>query len=192
MPDFITNDLAKVQTIGCIRNFYQYSNTSNDIMTHIIRNGYSDSIKLVICLHLIIMFKNVEQLSLYLENIRDVHGDIACEFMVNYTIQHGPIFVSDQEPILSSNSINAFTCAALWNTDPRVISILMRYGADINSMNESGIYSDEISERFPYYNHLIPFLEQAHQMKLLGTNQVCFLPLKHLQEEFLLLLAENI
>lgn len=158
MPDFITNDLAKVQTIGCIRNFYQYSNTSNDIMTHIIRNGYSDSIKLVICLHLIIMFKNVEQLSLYLENIRDVHGDIACEFMVNYTIQHGPIFVSDQEPILSSNSINAFTCAALWNTDPRVISILMRYGADINSMNESGIYSDEISERFPYYNHLIPFL----------------------------------
>ena len=146
MSDFITNDLAKVQTTGCIRNFYQYSNTSHDIMTHIIRNGYSDSIKLVICLHLIIMFKNFEQLSLYLENIHDVHGDIACEFMINYTIQHSPIFVSDQQPILSSNSINAFTCAALWSTDPRVISILMRYGADIIlHVDQSSAFSPHIN-----------------------------------------------
>jgi hypothetical protein len=165
MSDFISNYEAKIQTINNIRNFCDHINTPYNIMSHIIRNGQSSSMKMVICLHIIIMFKDNDSLSEYLENIYDLHGAIVCEFIVNYAIQHSPIFVSNQEPIVSnqepivsSNSINALTCAALWNTDIRVIDILIHYGADINSTNESGLFANEISEQFPYYNHLISFI----------------------------------
>ena len=158
MSGFISVDDAKVQTIDNICDFYENSTNPNDIMTHIIRNGNSDSMKMVICLHLIIMFKNKTHLISYLENIHDLHGSLVCEFMINYSIQNSPIYVSNQSPIVENNSINALTCAALWNTDPDVTVILFNYGANINSSNEAGLFSDEISQHFPYYNHLISFI----------------------------------
>ena len=72
MSDFISNYEAKIQTINNIRNFCDHINTPYNIMSHIIRNGQSSSMKMVICLHIIIMFKDNDSLSEYLENIYDL------------------------------------------------------------------------------------------------------------------------
>ena len=156
----ISNQQAKTIAIDNICAFHNNSDNSSSIIQHIIKSNVSESMKLVVCLHLILMFKDIQYLRDYLENIYDLHGHVLCEFMINHSIQHDEIFVSDTQCV-SSNSINALTCCLLWNNDKQVVRLLHQYGADINSSNEAGLYSNEISEQYPYYNHLIIFIHHA-------------------------------
>ena len=92
--------------------------------------------------------------------------------MINYSIidtQYVDNGTNEQDhSIIRSNSINALTCAALWNTDPNIIRLLMLRGADINSTNESGQFPDEISESIPYYNHLRYYILEHRLQTLLS------------------------
>lgn len=155
----ITNQQAKNDTL---RSIGLLTTTTHDPPSNIIqyisiiKNDVPDFLSLVVCLHLIIMFNDDQMLSNYLEEIYMRYGTpIMVKFMINYSII-GTQYLdnNDTQYIIQSNSINALTCAALWNTDPNIIRILMLHGADINSINESGQFPDEISESISYYNHL--------------------------------------
>lgn len=159
MNTIISNQHAKVIAMQSINRFHDHCGTSHDIRQYIIKDDVSDFISLVVCLHLIIMFKDEQMLSNYLDEIYAEHRSVLLiKFMINYSIidsQYVDNSTNAQDQcIIHSNSINALTCAALWNTNPNIIRILMLHGADINSINESGQFPDEISESIPYYNHL--------------------------------------
>ena len=159
MTAIISNQSAKALAIQSIEHFHDHCDTTNHIRQYIIKNNVPDFISLVVCLHLIIMFKDEQMLSNYLDEIYAQYGTtLIIKFMINYSIidtQYVDNSTNDQDQsIIHSNSINALTCAALWNTDPNIIRLLMLRGADISSTNESGQFPDEISESIPYYNHL--------------------------------------
>lgn len=159
MTAIISNQSAKALAIQSIEHFHDHCDTANHIKQYIIKDNVPDFISLVVCLHLIIMFKDQQMLTTYLDEIyARYRTPIMIKFIINYSIidaQYVDNHTNDQDQsIIHSNSINALTCAALWNTDPNIIRILMLCGADINSINESGQFPDEISESIPYYNHL--------------------------------------
>ena len=160
MTAIISNQSAKALAIQSIEHFHDHCDTANHIRQYIIKDNVPNFISLVVCLHLIIMFKDEQLLSNYLDEIYAQYGTtLIIKFMINYSIIDTEyVDSSSNDPsnytIIHSNSINALTCAALWNTDPNIIRLLMLRGADINSTNESGQFPDEISESIPYYNHL--------------------------------------
>lgn len=165
--NMISNQQAKTIAIDNIQSFHNKSDSPSSIIRNIVKPTVSESMKLVVCLHLIIMFKDLQYLREYLENIYDLHGSILCEFMINHSIQHNEVFISNAHCV-SSNSINSLTCCLLWNNDPQVIRLLIQYGADINTTNEVGLYSVEISEQYPYYNHLASFIYHSDSCIVYG------------------------
>ena len=165
--NMISNQQAKTIAIDAIQAFHNNSDNPSSIMRNVIKPTVSESMKLVVCLHLIIMFKDIQYLRDYLENIYDLHGSVLCDFMINHSIQHEKIFISS-EHCVAPNSINALTCCLLWNNDSQVIRLLIQYGADINTTNEVGLYSVEISEQYPYYNHLNSFIHHSDACVVYG------------------------
>ena len=157
MTSIISNVDAKSMIIENIPDFENLTQTPLKIIQNIINPCTSESMKLVVCLHIIIMFKDITYLREFLENIYDVHGSIVCEFIINYSISNLEVFVSNDHHV-HSNSVNALTCSCLWNTNPQVIRLLIQYGADINTTNEIGFYANEIAEEYPYYNHIKPLM----------------------------------
>ena len=165
--NLIPNQIAKLNALGCIPSFHNHDERPLSIIQNIIKPNVSESMKLVVCLHLIIMFKDLQYLREYLENIYDLHGYILCEFMINHSIQHNEIFISNDQCI-APNSVNALTCCLLWNNDRQVTRLLIQYGANINSSNEAGLYPNEISEQYPYYNHLTHFINHNNSPIIYG------------------------
>lgn len=173
--NLIPNQIAKTSALNGMPSFHNHHERPLSIIQNVIKPNVSESMKLVVCLHLIIMFKDLQYLREYLENIYDLHGSILCEFMINHSIQNNEIFISNDQCV-ASNSINALTCCLLWNNDRQVIRLLIQYGANINSSNECGHFSNEISEQYPYYNHLTHFIHH---------NDSCIIYGKRIYNEFI-------
>ena len=112
------------------------------------------------------MFKNRDDIRTYLESLAVEKGIVFVKLVINFPITHSSYWchfeVHNTNEWIPHNSINAFICAATWNTDNTVINLLLDWGADINSMNESGYFADEIcvsdSYYSAYYNHLQDYL----------------------------------
>ena len=160
----VSNTQAKNVALEHIARFYNHSDTPNDIIRYIILPHVSEYIKMVVCLHLIIMFKDAQFLRSYLENVTDAHGEIICQFMLNFHITHDRIIYNVYD-VIPGKSINSLLCATLWNTDPAVCEILIEYGVDVNSTDEQGLYVDDITYNIPlYYNHLSTYLHPSDQI----------------------------
>lgn len=164
------NHIAKQRVINNIKNFSSWATRELESLDSYIKDDVEDYLKYVIKLHLNIMFKNRDDIRTYLESLAVEKGIIFVKLVINFPIVHAERYYlicedcdyNDSNVLINSNSVNAFICAAMWNTDSRVITLLLDWGANINSMNEYGYFADEISfsDNYysAYYNHLQEYL----------------------------------
>ena len=105
-------------------------------------------IKKVCTLHFIIMYFDIEKLRSYLETIKDEHGILFVNLLLNFPIDYDVISYSldcysnpsilleeyrenGLTPNYYGNTITSIHVAAMWSNDKEVIRLIYRYGASV-------------------------------------------------------------
>ena len=147
IPNYIELGLVK----SLIKQAFDFNLSQKFTPKYVKRRGIGSSIPdfiiNVIALHLNIMFKDYTFVQQFLKLFTKVHGLMATKLLVNYQ------FVENVINPCCGNAINALMVACLWTNDTKIINILYNYGADISSINSSGLYCEELHSNIPYYNH---------------------------------------
>lgn len=110
----------------------------------------------VMALHFNIMFKKEEHVDHFLKMFSKVHGLMATKLLVNYQ------FMDNIINPCCGNAFNALMAACLWTNNTKMINVLYNYGADISSINSSGLYCEELHSNIPYYNPFGNYLKYHH------------------------------
>ena len=113
----------------------------------------SDIIISVIALHFNIIFNDEECVENYLKTFRRLHGLMATKLLVNYQFMENII-----NPCCG-NGFNALMTACLWTNNINMVNVLYNYGADLSSINSSGLYCEELHSNIPYYNPFSNYLK---------------------------------
>lgn len=127
--------------------------------THGTRNmqyKVSDIVISVIALHFNIIFNDEDCVENYLKTFRRLHGLMATKLLVNYQFMENII-----NPCCG-NGFNALMTACLWTNNTKMVDVLYNYGADISSINSSGLYCEELHSNIPYYNPFSNYLKYHH------------------------------
>jgi hypothetical protein len=98
-------------------------------------------------LHIKIMFSSPNEVELFLDNYCNIHGVYATQMFLNIPLQDS----------VNHCTITAMDCATLWNTDPYMIRVLYRWGANIHIPNVNGIFIGD-GPMVPYCNYLSQYV----------------------------------
>ena len=131
-------------------------------------------IKKVCTLHFIIMYFDIEKLRSYLETIKEEHGILFVNLLLNFPIDYDVISYSLEcysnpsilleeyrenglTPSYYGNTITSIHVAAMWSNDKEVIRLIYSYGASIWQTDKYGYYADELNVDSFYIDHLIDY-----------------------------------
>lgn len=90
-------------------------------------------------LHMLIIFKSPSDVNDFLYHYWNFYGNVQLEMIINYRL-------ADFE---NNRYMTVIDCALLWNTDPEMVRILYKWGANVNISNYQ--YLENIC---PYRNYL--------------------------------------
>ncbi len=110
----------------------------------------------LIALHFNIMFRDEHYVEQFLKMFTKVHGLMATKLLVNYQ------FMDNIINPCCGNAFNSLMTACLWNNNIYMINILYNYGADVSSINSSGLFCEELHSNIPYYNPFGNYLKYHH------------------------------
>ena len=128
----------------------QLRNFINPAISSIILKQYNPTVPEhemdVVYLHMRIMFCDPNTVHNFLQDYRNSHGNYATKMFVNYTLQDTENHVN----------VTALECAIIWNTDPYMVRLLYQWGANVDTPNITGYYTNE-NNMPPYRNYLSPY-----------------------------------
>ena len=136
MNSFVSLEEIKTQIFPITINYDNYVN--------ILKNTRSQGkFKIEVSyLHYICAIGDITTVTNYLISYLNKHGKMATVLLLNFPLtDNSNIFVS-----------TALTTAALWNDDANLIRLLISYGADLDYIDNAGLFLDEILPNRPYYN----------------------------------------
>lgn len=97
-------------------------------------------------LHMQIMFSAPNDVNHYLENYSNIHGLYATRMFVNFPLQD----------VVNHVNVTALECALTWNTDPDMVRVIYSWGADLDTPNITGYFTNA-RNLTPYRNYLANF-----------------------------------
>ena len=130
-------------------------------------------LKKVLVLHFIIMYYDKAQVRYYLENLYQENSLLTVNLIINYPVQFNFMSTTNHynngtlTNLFMSNTLyprfdyynmfNSLHVASLWTNDVELIRMLYSWGACVWSRDQHGYYSDELSQRTPYFDHLLEY-----------------------------------
>jgi hypothetical protein len=130
-------------------------------------------LKKVLVLHFIIMYYDKAQVRYYLENLYQENSLLTVNLIINYPVQFNFMSTINHynngtlTNLFMSNTLyprfdyynmfNSLHVASLWTNDVELIRMLYSWGACVWSRDQHGYYSDELSQRTLYFDHLLEY-----------------------------------
>ena len=112
-------------------------------------------------LHFLIIFKTPLIVENFLIEHKNEFGHYATKMFINFPIINN----------ITNNIITPLKCALNWNTDPEMIRMLYKWGADLSLPDLNGNYVEDNLSKY-YVNHLNPYI--ANNIYILGTKSTIY------------------
>lgn len=151
-PTYITLTTAKALLAEQLNIFPKTIIDVEFIKTNCCVDNLNEFMYSLICLHFNIMFKKDVDVLRFLKKYCDHFGCSATQLLINYCYQDN---ITAQ---FSTNSTNALAVAALWSNEPTIFRILYKFGCDVGSIYQNGLFAEELHTYIPYYNHFSQYI----------------------------------